>query len=73
MWKANAGYCENCLHHRPKIDDCIGCYIEKLARRSREFATTGNEVNSREATKLASYLQQLGVSFHGRTKKNIGQ
>jgi len=69
MWKVNAGYCENCLHYRPKINDCIGCYVKKLTRRSREFMINGNEVNSREATKLASYLQQLGISFHDKTKK----
>jgi hypothetical protein len=69
MWERKAGYCENCSHHRPKITDCIDCYVEKLTRRSREFVIDGNEVDSRKATKLAGYLQQLGLSFHEKTKK----
>jgi len=29
----------------------------------------GNEVDSREAIKLANYLQKLGISFNDKTKK----
>jgi len=73
VWERKAGYCENCPHYRPKIDNCIDCYVENLTRRSREFMINGNEVDSREAIKLASYLQQLGLSFNDKTKKNIAQ
>jgi len=73
MCERRAGYCENCHHYRPEISDCIGCYVEKLTKRSREFMVNGNEVDSREATKLASYLQQLGMSFHAKTKKHVAQ
>ena len=69
MLDREAGYCENCLHHRPKINDCIDCYVENLTKRSRELMINGNEDDSREATKLASYLQQLGISLHNKTKK----
>ena len=73
MWGRKAGYCENCLHYQPKIDDCIDCYIEKLTMRSRDFMINGNKVDSREATKLAGYLQQLGISFHSKMKKSTVQ
>jgi len=73
VWERKAGYCENCLHYRPKINNCIDCYVEKLTRRSREFMINGNEVDSRAAIKLASYLQQLGITFHNKTKKNVAQ
>lgn len=73
MWERKVGYCENCSHNQPKIDNCIDCYVEKLTRRSREFMISGNEVDSREATKLAGYLQQLGISFHDKTKKHVVQ
>ena len=33
----------------------------------------GNEVKLKEATKLASYLQKLGISFHDKTKKYVAQ
>jgi len=73
MWGRKAGYCENCLHYRPKINDCVDCYVEKLTRKSREFMTNGKEVDSMEATRLASYLQQLGIFFYDKTKKDIAQ
>jgi len=69
MRERKADYCETCLHYRPKINNCIDCYVEKLTSKSREFMINGNEVDSRKATKLASYLQQLGISFHNKTKK----
>ena len=69
MLDREAGYCENCLHHRPKINDCIDCYVENLTKRSHELMINGNKDDSREATKLASYLQQLGISLHNKTKK----
>ncbi len=73
MWARKAGYCEDCLHHRPKINNCIDCYVEKLTKRSREFMINGNEVDSRKAIKLANYLQQLGISFHSKTKEHATQ
>ena len=73
MWERETGYCENCAHYKPKIDDCIGCYVEKLTRKSRDFMINGNEVDSREATKLAGYLKELGIFFYGRTKKDVAQ
>jgi len=69
MWERGAGYCENCLHNRPKVNNCIDCYVENLTRRSRQFMINGNEVDSREAIKLANYLQKLGISFNDKTKK----
>jgi len=73
MWERKLGYCENCPYYRLKINNCIDCYVEKLTRRSREFMINGKEADSREAIKLASYLHQLGLSFHDKTKKNIAQ
>jgi hypothetical protein len=73
MWERKAGYCENCSHYRPKINNCIDCYVEKLTKRSHEFMINRNEVDSREAIKLASYLQQLGISFHDKKKKYVAQ
>ncbi|MDH5450391.1 MAG: hypothetical protein OEX77_05735 [Candidatus Bathyarchaeota archaeon] len=69
MWRRKAGYCEDCAHYRPMIDNCINCYVEKLTRKSHEFKITGTLADSKEATRLASYLQQLGTSFHDKTKK----
>ena len=73
MWGREAWYCENCPYYQPKINNCIDCYVEKLTKRGHEFMINGNEVDSREATKLASYLQQLGISLHDKTKKNAAK
>lgn len=71
VWERKAGYCENCSHYQPKITDCVDCYVEKLTRRGHEFMINGKDVDSSEVGKLASYMQQLGVSFDAKTKKHV--
>ena len=73
MWEREVGFCENCHHDRPKISDCIDCYVEKLTSKSHDFMINRKKVDSEEATRLASYLQQLGISFHGKMKKSTVQ
>lgn len=59
MWEKERGFCENCVHHRPDIDDCIECYVEKLRNKSFEFLNKGERAHSEKAVQLMNYLQKL--------------